>query len=101
MAKIVWSKFGLDSFHEHLLFIEETSLQNARTVAKKIISSIDMLESFPKLGRIVPEFEQEEFRELIVYQYRIVYRIKNIETIEIVSIYHSKQLLNLEIRNNL
>ncbi|KJS15777.1 MAG: hypothetical protein VR69_11865 [Peptococcaceae bacterium BRH_c4b] len=94
MARIIWSKRGLNDFYEHLLFIEKTSLQNAKQVAKIIMGKIDMLENFPEMGRIVPEFAQKELRELIVYQYRIVYRIKGIDTVEVVSIYHSKQLLS-------
>ena len=27
------------------------------------------------MGRIVPEFEDENIRELIVYSYRIIYRV--------------------------
>lgn len=94
MARIVWSKRGLNDFYEHLSFIEKASLENAKQVAKIIMGKIDMLEDFPKMGRIVPEFAQEEIRELIVYQYRVVYRIKNLDTVEVISIYHSKQLFS-------
>jgi len=94
MALIIWSKKGLNDFHEHLLYIEKTSLQNAKQVAKIIMKKIDMLGNFPEMGRIVPEFAQKEIRELIVYQYRVVYRIKNLDTLEIISIYHSKQLFS-------
>ncbi len=94
MARIIWSKRGLNDFHEHLLFIEKTSLQNAKQIAKTIMKKIDMLENFPEMGRIVPEFNQKEIRELIVYQYRVVYRVKSIDTVEVISIYHSKQLLS-------
>lgn len=94
MARIVWSKRGLNDFYEHLSFIEKTSLENAKQVAKVIMEKIDMLENFPKMGRIVPEFAQKEIRELIIYQYRVVYRIKNLDAVEVISVYHSKQLLS-------
>lgn len=91
MVRVVWSKTALDNFQEHLLYIEKDSFQNVKAVAKKIAQSIDRLERFPLIGRIVPEYNQEMIRELIVYQYRIVYRIKNLDTVEIVSIFHCRQ----------
>ena len=71
MARIIWSKRGLNDFYEHLSFIEKTSLQNAKQVARIVMEKINMLGNFPKMGRIVPEFAQKEIRELIVYQYRV------------------------------
>jgi toxin ParE1/3/4 len=93
MARIIWSKRGLSDFQEHLSHIEKTSLQNAKQVAKSIIKKIDMLVNFPEMGRVVPEFAQKELREIIVYQYRVVYRVRSLDTVEIINIYHSKQLL--------
>jgi hypothetical protein len=34
-----------------------------------------MLAKFPKSGRKVPEFDNEDMRELLVYSYRVLYRI--------------------------
>jgi len=42
---------------------------------------------FPKSGRIVPEYKDENLREKIYQNYRIVYRIKK-NLIEIVAIIH-------------
>jgi len=50
---------------------------------------------FPKAGRIVPEYQDENLREKIFQNYRIVYRIKG-DFIEIVIISHSARLLNTE-----
>lgn len=34
-----------------------------------------MLDRFPEIGRVVPEFEHAPFRELIFQNYRIVYEV--------------------------
>jgi toxin ParE1/3/4 len=73
------------------LFIARDSLRYAKLTVDKIFSAIDKLESFPMLGRVVPEVEKENIRELIVGKYRIIYRVSEAE-IEIVMIHHSSRL---------
>jgi plasmid stabilization system protein ParE len=51
-----------------------------------------VLLDFPRLGRVVPEFEQENVRELIVYRYRVIYEIEG-EAINIASVVHGARLL--------
>jgi len=48
------------------------------------------LKIFPKLGRKVPEFNKNEFRELIIQNYRVVYHIQT-NKILILAIFHFKQ----------
>ena len=53
-----------------------------------------MLEKHPKIGRIVPEFNTENIRELINGSYRIVYSIKSQHQIDVLTIHHSARLLD-------
>jgi hypothetical protein len=50
-----------------------------------------MLEKFPFSGRKVPEFDDENLRELIAYSYRIIYRVEPAEVI-IASVIHGKRI---------
>ena len=54
----------------------------------KIIKRVDQVGTFPKSGRVVPEFDSELIRELIEGNYRIVYQISP-DTIAIVRIHHA------------
>jgi len=45
----------------------------------------------PEIGRIVPELEKKEIRELIEGNYRIIYRIKTKDLVEIVTIHHTSR----------
>jgi len=58
----------------------------------KMVSRVGQLETFPKSGRVVPEFNTETIRELIEGNYRIVYRI-NPDYVGIVRIHHSARQL--------
>ena len=55
------------------------------------------MERFPRSGRIVPELRREDVRELGLKRYRIIYRILDKETLEVLTVYHGSRLLDLDI----
>ena len=57
---------------------------------------MEQLDTFPKIGRIIPEINQENIREISIYSYRIIYEI-NDQVIIILAIVHQRQVLNNEI----
>ena len=75
MAKIRWTVGARRDLHEIVNYIAEDSLAYAANFAERIILAVDRLETFPRLGRVVPEYQDTSVRELIVGHYRIVYRI--------------------------
>jgi toxin ParE1/3/4 len=57
-----------------------------------IFSEVNYLSKHPLIGRLIPEFEEENsLRELIRPPYRIVYRIINSERIDIIRVLRSSQ----------
>jgi addiction module RelE/StbE family toxin len=75
IAKILWTENGSNSFEEIVQYIAKDSPHYAGNFAKKILSSIENLEHFPEIGRIVPEYNRPDLREIIYQNYRIVYKI--------------------------
>jgi plasmid stabilization system protein ParE len=59
-----------------------------RQRAAKVLSR---LQKFPQSGRMLPEFPDLPFREVIVVPYRLFYRIKG-KTVWIVAVWHGAQL---------
>jgi toxin ParE1/3/4 len=49
------------------------------------------LEKFPESGRVVPEFPELPYREVVISPYRFFYRVKG-EIIWIVAVWHGAQL---------
>jgi toxin ParE1/3/4 len=47
------------------------------------------------MGRVVPEVEDDNFRELLIYNFRVIYRIEE-TTVTIAGVAHSKQSLGLD-----
>ncbi len=73
MIKIVWSGPAvkdLDKIHQ---YVSEDSVVYADALIGEMIEAVDQLVVFPRSGRVVPEFKQENTRELIVGSYRIIY----------------------------
>ena len=90
--RVNWSPRALTDVEEIAHFIEKDSLFYAQAVVTKIIRSTAKLADFPLVGRIVPEFSQPDFRELFVYSYRVIYRVKD-EAVTVIAIIHGKRLL--------
>ncbi|MGM0682331.1 MAG: type II toxin-antitoxin system RelE/ParE family toxin [Thermodesulfobacteriota bacterium] len=61
---------------------------NFRNRAEKILQR---LEDFPASGRIIPEFPDLPYREVIIPPYRFFYRCKN-DVVWIVAVWHGAQL---------
>ena len=93
--KIRWSPRAASNFEDVCTYISKDSEYYAALFAKKVNAVVKTIPQFPKAGRIVPEYGDENLREKIYENYRIVYRLKG-ELVEIVAICHSaKQLDNI------
>ncbi len=91
--KITWSprsKSQLNDIAEYIALDKPTA---AYRWLEDLFKAVEKLELFPKSGRKVPEFNQEDIREIIFGNYRIIYKIKEDEII-IASVRHGKQLLD-------
>jgi plasmid stabilization system protein ParE len=92
---IVWSPLALDRVSEIAGYIAQDKPSAAEKWVKAIFSKVEQLEVSPELGRIVPEIGNSQFRELIYYNYRIIYRIEKIR-ISIVTVRHGSQILPID-----
>lgn len=89
---IRWSPRAASNFEGICEYIAKDSKYYAALFAKKVNAIVRAIPQFPKAGRIVPEYNDENLREKIYESYRIVYRIKA-EVIEIVAICHGARRL--------
>jgi len=75
------------------LFIAKDSAHYASLFVMDVLDAVQKLKDFPQSGRMVPEAEDPVIREVILGNYRIVYRT-NQELVEILTVYHGARLLN-------
>ena len=77
MEQIKWTKKSIKDLKAINDFISLDSKLYAARFIHKIIQSVDHLVLFPESGRIVPEKNNPEIRELIIGNYRVFYTNKN------------------------
>ncbi len=100
MAKIKWTPQALDDIEVIANFIARDSTYYARMFTIKVFEAVDRLELFLESGRIVPELNRKEVREVILGNYRVIYRVKE-KIVEILTVYHSARLLDVKKIKNL
>jgi len=92
---VIWSepaKADLRSIHD---FIAHDSGYYAKKVAQDIREKTDGLDGLPKLGKKVPELNDDAIRELSLYSYRIIYEIKS-QGVFVLAVVHRRRDLKDE-----
>jgi len=87
---VKWSRparMDLKQIHD---YIAEDSRYYAKKVVQTIVEKTEELMVFPEIGRIVPEIDDPNIRELFVYSYRLIYEITP-NGIEILAVMHGRR----------
>lgn len=86
---IVWTKTALADLAGLVRYIAADDPRAAKRLGELIISKVESISDFPRIGRIVPEYREDVVRELIVRPYRIVYELDDgARTISVLRIWH-------------
>lgn len=67
-----------------------TSPLYAKRVSDALVRKTFLLNELPYMGRVVPELNEENVREVSLYSYRILYDIKT-NRIEILAVIHKRR----------
>lgn len=78
-------------FLSALAYICRDNPQAALRFRRRAEGVLRRLENFPESGRVVPEFPELSYREVVISPYRFFYRVKG-EVIWIVAVWHGAQL---------
>ena len=93
MGKIVWTKRASRQLERTIKYIrEEQGLSYAETVLNRILSTTKLLDGAPKMGKIEPllEHKKSEYRFLVVWKYKIIYRVEEDEVV-ISRVFHTSR----------
>ena len=91
--RVSWSPRALQDLEAIGDYIASDSPAYATAVVKRIVSLTRTLSNFPNSGRMVPEFENSNIRELLAYSYRIIYTLSH-QDVMIAAIIHGKRNLS-------
>ena len=93
--KIIWSPLAVDRASEIAEYIAQDNPTAAENWVNAVFTHVEQLKKFPDRGRIMPEINNDFFRELMYGNYRIIYRIEE-NRVSILTIRHGKQILPVD-----
>ena len=73
MVEVIWTEPALIDLRNIFEYIARDSLTYAEKLVNRVVVAAKRLEQFPRCGRIVPEFNDENILESICGVYRIIY----------------------------
>ncbi len=92
MTKLLWSPQALRDLETIRDYIAADSARYATLVVERIVVGVERLRDFPESGRVVPERNSAEIREVIVRPYRVVYRVRP-GVVEIATVFRASRIL--------
>ena|ERR1043165_5120176 len=97
MAAIVkWTDGALADIEAIAEYIARDSEKQAKLQVQLFFEQAAVLEQYPLKGHFVREVHNAEIREILVNNYRIIYRVLAPDLIHVLTVYHSKRLLSGE-----
>ena len=75
----------LDAIHH---YIAQNSPEYAKLMVDRLTRRSQQIAEFPQSGRVVPEYQMEQIREVIESPYRIIYYIKP-DQIDVLAVVHA------------
>lgn len=97
MASVSWTHQALEDLDAVCLFIARDAPLVASVFADRAFEAADRLADQPRLGRIVPELQVETIREILLYSYRLIYRIVDGVVdgdVHVLTVHHGARLLS-------
>ena len=92
--KVLWTNAAIDHLVTTYEYIALDAPLYARRMVDRLTARSQQLSAFPQSGRVVPEFEREDIREVIERPYRIIYQI-TLDRILVLAVVHGARLLTL------
>ncbi|MCD6533418.1 MAG: type II toxin-antitoxin system RelE/ParE family toxin [Deltaproteobacteria bacterium] len=89
--KIQFTPSARSQFLSALSYIRQDKPLAAVSFRNRTEKVLRRLENFPDSGRVIPEFPELPYREVIISRYRFFYKIK-VDIIWIVAVWHGAQL---------
>lgn len=81
------AKLDLRDIHD---YIARDSKYYAQKVSQDIVDKSEKLKHFPEIGRIVPEIDDPNIREIFIYSYRLIYEVLS-NSVQVLALIHGKR----------
>ena len=90
MIELTWSPRAIADVEEIRAYIAANSPSWADLTVRRLVASVERLREYPDSGRLVPERQSPELREVVSGKFRIVYRRKP-DLVEIATVFRGSR----------
>ena len=87
---VIWTIPARDDLKAIFKYIALDSRFYANKVVREIIERVSTILDMPECGRIVPEINEKEIREIFIYSYRLIYQLTK-DSIIVLAVIHSSR----------
>jgi len=95
--RVVWTEPGWENLEAAAEYIAQDSPRYAAALIREARDAARSLTHFANRGRVVPEIHDPSVRELFVWRYRLLYRIRDSE-VQVLAFVHSARDLGAVLR---
>lgn len=91
MVQIKWTPSALEDLKNIHEFISRDSVKYARLQVLRLKTRVKILTKNPLAGKVVPELQNDLYRELVEGNYRIIYKIVERNIVHILTLHHTSR----------
>ena len=92
-SKIYWTGQSRDDLRAVRIHIARDAPATASAYVRKLRTSVGRLREFPFSGQVVPELGREDLREVLLGNYRLIYRVSD-DRVDILAVFHSSRIFD-------
>ena len=94
MVQINWTFQAKDDLKNIAEYISKDSVRYAQLQVSKIKFRTQIIKKQIRAGKVTPEINDPNIRELVEGNYRIIYKIKSEKSVSILTVHHTARDLN-------
>ena len=94
--KVAWAGPAIIDVRSIKDYVAKDSQVYAERLAERIVQAAESLQALPLRGRVVPEAQHENIRELLLGSYRIIYRVETARVLIMTVIHSARDLTQLD-----
>lgn len=95
MVQINWTNDAKQDLRNIYEYIAQDSAYYAELTILKIVNKLENLQNNVKIGKMIREKQDPQFREILYKQYRIMYKVVEDDRVDILNIFHSSKNFDL------
>ena len=88
--KVIWADAAVADLDAAADYISKDSPAYAASFVMRSLEVARSLGTLSERGRVVPEFKREDIREIFIYNYRLIYRIEELQ-VSILAFIHGRR----------